>query len=483
MPVIVGAYERISDDAEDTGAGVERQREDCHALASIRRWDIARDYEDNDLSAYQRKVVRPQFEQMLTDLESGVIKGVVVYDLDRLVRQPRDLERLIDIYEENPGYVFSSYQGDIDLTSPDGRTMARVMVAFANKSSADTSRRVKRKQAALVAEGKLLHGGRRPWGWLPDGSVDPDAKREILAGHARILAGDRISAIQDDWAERGVGPTNAQGARYVGSVKSGKAPGAVRHKTVQHALTHPALAGIKTYRGEVVAGTDGAPISGNWERICSPAELDAVVTALRDRARTTRGGQGVAKYLLSGIARCGACGKGMRGGVKRASYLYSCNNYSPDFRCGKVGRAGAPVDDLIIDLVLADRHRRRRGGEAPADAWSGAERLAQVQSEIGELIAARKAAKLSVAVLIELLPPLEAERDDLLYERRRLEAKAVQAKAAEAADVETREDFLTRPLDRQRALVLQSLKAVIIHPSGRTGHKFNPDLIEPIWAA
>lgn len=484
MPIIVGAYERISDDAEAAGAGVERQREDCHALASIRRWDIARDYEDNDLSAYQRKVVRPRFEEMLKDLGSGAIKGVVVYDLDRLVRQPRDLERLIDIYEENPGYVFSSLQGDIDLTSSDGRTMARVMVAFANKSSTDTSRRVKRKQQALVSEGKLLHGGRRPYGWLPDGkSVDPAARKEILAGHARILAGDRISAIQEDWAARGIAPTNAKGERFVASVKAGKAPGSVRHKTVQQTLTNPALAGIKVFKGEVVTGTDGESVRGDWEPICTPAELDAVMRALQGHQRTTRGGQGVAKYLLSGIARCGACSKGMRGGVKGGSYYYACGNYSPDFRCGKVRRAGAPVDDLVIDLTLADRHRRRQGGPSSLPKWEGAEELARVQGEIAELIAARKAAKLSVATLIEVLPPLEAERDELLYQRRRVEAEAVQARAAEAADVETREQFLARPLDRQRALVLQSLKAVIIHPAGRGGHKFNPDLIEPLWAA
>jgi hypothetical protein len=33
-------------------------------------------------------VLRPQFRQMLADLASGVIDGVIFYDLDRLVRQP-----------------------------------------------------------------------------------------------------------------------------------------------------------------------------------------------------------------------------------------------------------------------------------------------------------------------------------------------------------------------------------------------------------
>ncbi|WP_079177082.1 recombinase family protein [Streptomyces sp. MUSC 14] len=42
-------------------------------------------------------VVRPEFRRLLADLASGVIDGVIFYDLDSLVRQPRDLEDLIDL--------------------------------------------------------------------------------------------------------------------------------------------------------------------------------------------------------------------------------------------------------------------------------------------------------------------------------------------------------------------------------------------------
>ncbi|MEV6566609.1 recombinase family protein [Streptomyces kronopolitis] len=37
-------------------------------------------------------VLRPEPRQLLADLASGVIDGVIFYDLDRLVRQPRDLK-------------------------------------------------------------------------------------------------------------------------------------------------------------------------------------------------------------------------------------------------------------------------------------------------------------------------------------------------------------------------------------------------------
>ena len=138
----VGTYARISQDSE---LGIARQEHDTSALTTLRGWRLAERYQDNDASAYQPKVERPDFERMLADLKAGVIQGIVVWDLDRLARRPVDLERIIDLYDQKP-LVFATVQGDIDLSTPDGRTMARVLVAFANKASMDTARRVARKK-------------------------------------------------------------------------------------------------------------------------------------------------------------------------------------------------------------------------------------------------------------------------------------------------------------------------------------------------
>jgi DNA invertase Pin-like site-specific DNA recombinase len=471
----VGVYVRISDDEEEAREGVTRQTEDCQALAAIRRWTVGDVYEDNDTSAYKADVVRERFEQMLTDLESGVVRGVVVYNLDRLARQPIDLERLIRIYEAHPEYVFASLQGDIDLSSDDGITMARVMVVFANKSSRDTARRVKRTLRQRAEQGQR-HGGRRPWGWNSDGSLNEAAATEIRAAHERILAGDRLSVIQQDWAARGVVPTNARGERYKARKKGPAATAPLGHSHLEGLLTHPALAGFTVYRGEIMRALDGEPVKGAWDPICTPEQLDAVIAALARYKRATRGGQGVTKYLLSGIALCGVCGRGMRGNFRKGSYLYACAQVG----CGKVGRAGPPVDDLIIDLHLEDRHRRR---EAPAEMppWDGEAALGEIQSDISELLQAKRDGRISVAVLIELMPELEARRDQLLADRRKAATERLRQQVVRESDAETRQEFLARPLDRQRALILESLKGVVIHPAGRGGSKFNPDLIEPLW--
>src|SRR6266487_473301 len=103
----VGTYARISEDSE---LGVTRQQADTRSLVQLRQWKLQQTYQDNDTSAYQPKIIRPDFERMLDDLESGVIQGIVVWDLDRLVRQPSDLERIIRLYDQRP-LVFATVQG------------------------------------------------------------------------------------------------------------------------------------------------------------------------------------------------------------------------------------------------------------------------------------------------------------------------------------------------------------------------------------
>lgn len=477
MAVPVGVYLRISDDSAGEAKGVARQREDCTALAAVRRWEPVL-YEDNDVSAYKRGVVREDFERMLADLKAGQIRGIVVYDLDRLARQPRDLERVIDLYEATPGLIFASLQGDINLSTADGRTMARVMVAFANKASSDTGRRVQRKQLQLAHEGALVHAGRVPFGWQADGrTADPVGKTEILKAHERLLAGDKLVRIRDDWAQRDIVPRDPKGQRH----GKDKAAQGLAHSTVRRILTNPALAGFKEYRGEILTSEDGAPVRGAWEPVCSPEQLEAVRGVL-DARQATWQPSGLT-YLLSGIARCGKCTLPMRGqfvkgrGESRRA-IYACDSGASRKGCGGVSRVAAPIDKLIILAVLEDQVRQKFKDDQESAPFTGEAELGQIQADISELIEAVKTKRVSMSTMLTLMPDLEGRRDALLRERRAVMAERARPTAPELGN---EDEFLALPLDRQRAIVLRSMKAVVIHPAGRGRRKFDSDLVEPIW--
>ncbi len=75
-----------------------------------------------------------------------------MYDIDRLTRDSRNLEDAIEVVEHF-GKPIIDITGSLDLLTDNGRTMARVIVATANKSSADTARRVRRKHQAMQRPG------------------------------------------------------------------------------------------------------------------------------------------------------------------------------------------------------------------------------------------------------------------------------------------------------------------------------------------
>ncbi len=74
----VAIYNRISNDPQGIEAGVERQREDCAALAGRLGWRVYDTYVDNDLSAWTGKR-RPDYQRMLSDIRAGKVDAVTVW--------------------------------------------------------------------------------------------------------------------------------------------------------------------------------------------------------------------------------------------------------------------------------------------------------------------------------------------------------------------------------------------------------------------
>jgi predicted site-specific integrase-resolvase len=109
----VAIYNRISNDPQGIEAGVERQRQDCEALAGRLGWQVAKVYVDNDLSAWTGKR-RPDYQQMLADIRAGKVDAVIVWHEDRLTRLPRELEEFADTCLKAGVHRLVSCYGDTD---------------------------------------------------------------------------------------------------------------------------------------------------------------------------------------------------------------------------------------------------------------------------------------------------------------------------------------------------------------------------------
>lgn len=116
MPVAAALYCRISRDAERRGLGVARQEQDLVALAERKGWDVQDVYVDNDISAARKAGVtaqRPRYGAMLDAIRDGRVQAVAVWDQDRLVRDPMELEQfLVELAPfANPGALAAAWPG------------------------------------------------------------------------------------------------------------------------------------------------------------------------------------------------------------------------------------------------------------------------------------------------------------------------------------------------------------------------------------
>src|SRR6266851_1067495 len=155
-------YVRISQDRAGAGLGVARQEEDCRALCERKGWQVARVYEDNDVSAYSRKP-RPEWRQLLADISAGRIDAIVCWHVDRLTRSPRELEDVIDLHDTR-GVNLATVTGQMDLSTSQGRMVARMLGSAARHEAEHKAERQARERRQKALAGQPHSSGTRGYG-------------------------------------------------------------------------------------------------------------------------------------------------------------------------------------------------------------------------------------------------------------------------------------------------------------------------------
>jgi DNA invertase Pin-like site-specific DNA recombinase len=470
----------------------DRERQLDNQLADLREHvssiggRIDREIPENAVSAFKRqrvelpdgtygyRVVRPEWEKILTGLRRGECNALMVPDIDRAMRDPRTLEDLIDVVEYYGVYV-ASLTGNIDLTTDAGISAARSLVNQRNQESRNTSRRVADGKRHAAMEGGNHGGPMRPFGWRKD-RVRLN-KRE--AAHIRrelphILAGVSPLTLAREWNERGI-PT-VTGVPW-------------RAMTIQNMYLRPRICGLMLYRGEVLFDTDGNKVRGKWDAILTEDEYDEVVAKWGPSARSVpsrlgaRGRGYRTVYLLSPFLRCGKCSARMVGARRSNSRgelqeYYRCPSKGAG-GCGSVTRIAAPVNAYIKALVIAEQqkiHFRKLDDIPP---WPKAQELADLQTRINETMRRYEKGSITDEHYWPSLARMEADETALKSDLRQYE-KRQQARARVVANLAEEWDKPDFTMEQKQAAIAQTLTAVVIKPSGKGG-RFHPDQIVPVF--
>ena len=104
------------------------------------------------ISAFKRRVIRPEFERMLQAVKDRQIDVVLAWKLDRITRRIRDFARL-DEECETAGARIVTVIDAIDTSTSAGRVIASIMTALARAESENISVRVLRKAREMALAG------------------------------------------------------------------------------------------------------------------------------------------------------------------------------------------------------------------------------------------------------------------------------------------------------------------------------------------
>jgi site-specific DNA recombinase len=460
-------YTRMSKDRAGAGLGIDRQRQDCLELAERLGWRVVGHHSDNDLSAYSGKP-RPGYKALLSDLEGGRADAVVCWHTDRLHRRPVELEHYIEVCEKRGVMTQTVKAGDLDLTTPSGRMVARMLGSSARY---EVEHMIERAQTAKMqaATAGRWKGGRRPFGYEADGmTIRESEAAEVRRATDDLLAGMSLHALARDWNARGV--TTSTGGQW-------------KPTEVRKLLARPRNAGLMEHRGEIV----GAAL---WPAIVEEDRWRGVRAMLSDESRRTTTGN-ARRWLGGGLYLCGVCGSTLR--ATTAGTGGKGRGHAPAYRC----EAGAHVVrscealDQFVETVVVERLSRADASDlptAPDDAVDlsalHVERLA-VQARLRELVDQFTAGILTGQQLQYGTTTLRAQLDDL---DRRL-ADSVQSSALDGVTgPAAAEVWPTLDLSRRRAIV-DTLMTVTVHrtrrgrpPGWKPGEPyFDPRGVEVTW--
>jgi site-specific DNA recombinase len=462
-------YVRISGDKTGAGLGIERQEDDCRALAGRLGWDVVEPiYEDNDVSAYSGKP-RPGYRALLAALRAGDADAVICWHTDRLHRSPVELEEYIEICQPRDIPTQTVKAGPLDLATPSGRLMARQLGAYARFESEHHSDRAKRQRRQVATSGRWS-GGLRPYGYSADGmTLDEQEADHLRWMAAEVLTGTSLRAIARKMNTEGA--FTSQGRPWTS-------------RAVALVLQRPRNAGLSQHQGEIVGRAEwpAAMPEDLWRGVCA---------VLGDPARSTTASR-TRKWLLSGLARCGwtspegvICGRPVRSNVAAWG-----DRRAPSYTCpaNHVRRNAVELDSYIEAIVL-ERLARPDAAELLAPDRTG-DTAALHAEDAGLRVRLDELARLYAQGVIDVRQ-LEAGSEQIRTQREQITAKlgatsrgSVLTGVADAVDPAKVWEGLD--LSRRRAIVEVLLDVVILRtkrggPRRKGETSFDRESVSVTW--
>lgn len=290
----VAIYVRVStlEQAEE-GYSIDEQIDTLKKFCEVKKWSVYKIYSDPGLSG--SNLERPGLSKLISDAKYASFDTVLVYKLDRLSRSQKDTLYIIeDVFGAN-GISFVSLKENFDTSSAFGKAMIGILAVFAQ-----LEREQIRERMIMGKVGRAKSGKAMSWRWSAFGykypengsrdtyEIDPLEAEIVRQIFNEYLEGISITKLKDKLNNEG----------HIGKDKPWS------YKTIRSCLSNPVYAGLTTWKDKI--------FEGNHEPIVSKEKFDLVQEQLKIRQKKAYEKNNnprpfQAKYMLSGLLRCGIC--------------------------------------------------------------------------------------------------------------------------------------------------------------------------------
>ncbi len=379
----VGIYCRLSKDdgTENESASIATQKSILTDYVKKQGWHLAKTYVDDGYSGTNFQ--RPSFQNMIKDIENGLINCVITKDLSRLGRNYLDCGLYLEVFfpEHNVRYI--AVNDGVDTLNKSAMDITPFRNILNEMYSADVSVKIKSAYRARFQQGKFM-GTYAPYGYIKDPAdhnhllIDDKVAHVVREIFDLALAGNGLGKIRkhinSQHVLRPAAYAAEQGAtgyeryfedneenRYIWSENS-----------LRNILRSPIyagnLAGYKRIAANMKSKKRPSKLPEEWEvipdtheGIVTQEEFDTVQQLMTSRRREKN--KGDFENIFSGVIKCADCGYALRAMSanrrKRPDIIdcvqYTCNNYG---RYGNVMCTAHAIEARdLFNAVLADINR------------------------------------------------------------------------------------------------------------------------------
>jgi len=328
----IAGYLRVSTDEQaETGHSLSEQKERLEAYSKAMNWDKPTFYIDDGYTAGSLK--RPQMQQLLKDVENQKVDILVTTKLDRLSRNLLDLLQVIKFIENNNCNYVSATES-FDTSTAAGRMVLHLLGVFAEFERGRISERVTDNMLSLARNTDMALSG-------PCFGFDVIDKKYVL-NEEEAKHGIRMVEM----TESGQGTRSI--AKWLNSINVKTKRGKDWDSTaVRRLLRTETIAGTrvmnkrKKVNGKIVIRPKEEWIirNNNHEGFITEDRFEQLQIIMDSRKINKKHENET--YLLTGLLKCGECGKSMKGNSARMKrgdryyeYLkYVCSSYVTKHSC------------------------------------------------------------------------------------------------------------------------------------------------------